>query len=549
VSATDKQVTIDQLRAGVGALIEAIGEDLRRGTETESQFNLELLNRSAASLGTALPSLAPHAGLFDINLSYRVQDGSGTAALTPEGLRIDEWDRDPDLSPPPLDPEPESAFEALAGRLARVGDHLEPVTFLQDLDTLQQARASVEISLRVHLSKEDVVNALGLPDRTRGLLYVVTDRLLQRVRQADFATLDELLVPKSAEAVVILLGDACGIAKGPNIRICGREQWQVAGCLDFKPQDADREKLVKAIAFRDEECHWEIPMPGLSPHHLRVESTTLDQPGLLNALARHCDRLSAACLANRARHRDGRLVCEFRGHKRVRMDIPPLDKAPCDAPIFKLFSWAYENASSDKLGIVRQVISLQLEDKPARSYAALCQDAADILQVSKGNFDSFLRRSVELYFEKRMKVSEFLQKLNEEAGKSVSDLTSELVSDVYKTIGVILGAAIAALFDPKWVVQIILGASVLYVIYVLFILVYWLPAAFLRFRCKVQEYRHSVLKLGDVLTKEEIEALAGGSFDRVRRLFWVYFALTYLVYGVVGAMAFLIGIWALFSLL
>ena len=108
-----------------------------------------------------------------------------------------------------------------------------------------------------------------------------------------------------------------------------------------------------------------------------------------------------------------------------------------------------ENSSSDKLGIVRQIISLQLGDNEEKNYSILAEKAGDILVTAKSNFQLFLRRNVELYFDKRLKISEFLQRFSEEVSTSVSNITSELISNLYKTVGVILGVVIAGLVKPE----------------------------------------------------------------------------------------------------
>jgi hypothetical protein len=241
------------------------------------------------------------------------------------------------------------------------------------------------------------------------------------------------------------------------------------------------------------------------------------------------------------------LVGEFRGHKRVVVRIPGPGDPKASPPTFKLFDWAYENGSSDKLGIVRQVISLQLEEEApeeeaAKNYPALVERAGEILGIAKSNFQLFLRRSVELYFDKRLKVSEFLRQFSAEMSASVSDLTSELVGNVYRTIGVILGVVIAALVDPDQTPRIALLTSLLYLVYIGFILVYWLPSTFFRFRHRVKNYRHDVLELQDVLAPDEIERLEGKSFDRARRTFWFYFVATALLYAGLGTVALLIAI-------
>jgi hypothetical protein len=538
---TDNQALLSRLQAGVGALLQAAGAELAHSVETESQFSLEIYP-DAGSLGHMLAQLIPCTDLFDVSLTYEIQNGTGTATLTPDGLLIGDWRVDRALSPPDLDPEDVAQFERLAERLSGRGESLPVDALTGNLDAIAQAGAFVDLFLRIFLDKKDLMQRIEWPRHVRVLLYVVAGKFLDEIRPADFPSLDGLLVPNAEEAVVVLLGDVSGVAVGPNILIRGRDRWTSPDDVDPEAETTARGTVRDAISFRNEECHWEVAISTLTPYHLCVESSNFDRADILEVIGQLRDRLCVAYLANRTRIDAKLLVGEFRGHKRVEVKIPAPGCRTASTSMFKLFDWAYKNSSSDKLGIVRQVISLQLEEAAADNYSALVERAGEILGISKSNFQLFLRRSVELYFDKRLKVSEFLRKFSEEMSSSISDLTSELVGNLYKTIGVILGVVIAALVDPDQTSCIALLASLLYLVYIGFILVYWLPSTFCRFRHRVKNYRHNVLELRDVLAPDEIKRLEGKSFDRARRTFWVYFVATGLLYAGLGAAALLVAV-------
>lgn len=540
MSTTSNQTLLADLQTAIGLLLDQAKEaDLQRSSDTVSQFSIELCP-PVASLDRILTDLTPYADLFDISLAYQIQSGSGTASLTPKGLLTADWTDDPDLSPPHLDTKLPNLFPDLSKRLSCIGEHVQVDGLIRDLDLLAQAGASVYMSLNVFLDKEALMQNLGWLPHVRGLLYVVADKFLQQVRGADFPALDALLAPNSEDTVVVMLGNTSGIAEGSNIRICGRDRWTSPDDLCFRVSEVDRKKLRDSISFRDEECHWEIDIPSLSPYHLHFESSSLNRTDILDSIARVRDRLSVAYLANRVQTHDGTLKCEFRGHKRVQIITSPLSNHVASVSIFKLFAWAYENSSSDKLGIVRQILSLQLGDDTDGNYSTLKEKSSEILEIAKSNFQLFLRRSVELYFDKRLKVSQFLQKFSEEVGASVSELTSELVSNLYKTVGVILGVVIAALVDPKQTPFIAFLTSLLYLIYIIFILIYLLPSTYWRLQRRVQDYQHSISGLRDVLSKEEISRLQGDSFQQARRMFLFYFGLTNVLYATLGAVACLV---------
>jgi hypothetical protein len=531
-----------QLKEGIELLLDVAGNQFQHAAdENDTQFSLEI-QLEATLLHQILTRLAPYADLFNITLEYQIQEGRGSADLVSTGkLVIVGWSEDETLSPPDLvDPQAMETFADLRQQLASIGTKIRPDSLTRDLDLLIQAEADVDLSLYVTLDKSAVVGVLGWPRHVRILLYFSADKFLQRLNSREFWNLGELLISDTEEILILLLGNASGVAVGPNIRVFGRDYWVSPDLLGFQANDADCQKVSAALNFRNEESNWEIVTSKVTPYHLYIERTGFERNDMLETIARFRDRLAVAYLADHVKVDDGRLTCQFRGHKRVWIPLPPLNEGDAAIPIYKLFTWAYENTSSDKLEIMRQIISLQLEHNTTDNYTILRERAADMLGAAKSNFQIYLRRSVEMYFDKRLKVSEFIQKFSEETGASVSALTSELINNLYKTVGLILAVIIAALVDPKQTPPVVYWTSLLYLIYIGFIFSYLLPAAYFRFSNKVQEYRHGIVELHDVLSNEEILRLQGNSFRRARWLFLIYFTVTNILYALLGLAAFLL---------
>jgi len=116
-------------------------------------------------------------------------------------------------------------------------------------------------------------------------------------------------------------------------------------------------------------------------------------------------------------------------------------------------------------------------------------------------------------------------------------MASELINNLYKTVGIVLGVVIAALLDPPKTPVIVHWTSLLYFIYIVFILLLLLPSYYLRFRGNVLEYEHNKMELKDVLLVEEIERIEGKTFKRSRWEFLIAFSLVNLAYAVFAGIA------------
>ena len=531
--------TFDKLSAGIDVILKIAGNELKKVSETDSRFSVQLHPRGAET-ALVLQQLAPYAELFDVSVALEIQQGNGKAHLTTHGLQFVDWNLDPDLSPPDIDAQTSELFGELTQQFSQ-GGSVDASKLVDDLQQLVSGGALCSLTVLIFLDKRSLLANMKWPNETRGLLYVSADKLQQAIQGGDFATLNNLLTPQGETSIVLMLGDTKGITLGPNIRICGRDQWTTENTSAFRASRTDSKRIEDAIAFRGEECLWEIPIQGLTPYHLVTDEVASDHAGIVKSIHRLCQILSITYLADRVSPDEDGVICEFRGHKRVRVRIPSMDsKLASNNSICSLLEWGYDNSSSDKLNIIRQVISLQLGEDETANFSALVKSAHDILEIAKSNFRLFLRHSVELYFDKRLKVSEHVQRFSNEVGKGIADLTSELVSNVYKTVGIIIGVAVASLVKPEMAGPATYWSSFLYLIYIGFIVLYLLPSAYLRFRSGALDYHHQVLELRDVLSEGEISKLEGYSFQRASRIFLVYFGLTNVIYALLGAIAYLI---------
>ena len=388
------------------------------------------------------------------------------------------------------------------------------------------------------LKKNPCSAGLRLPAGVAVLLYISTRKFYEQLQGQLYTRLDDLLLPAGKQEIVILLGDSQGFARGDLIRLFGRSHWtELEG---YQPAAEARQTALKAVEFRNDECSWEIAPSRLTPYHLFINRNELDHPDLVQAWMFLCAQACTTFLGNRTRMEAGRYCSEFKGYRSLKVCVPESDPQLDYRGLFGLFRWAYENNSSDKLGIVRQVLAPQLIGAPEDNFTILVKRSQSSRQEARNNFDDYLRDKVDDYFAKRIQVIEFLQKFSDETGASVSKLASDLVGDLYKTVGVILGVVLAALVDPKITAPVIFWTSLLYMIYIIFITIYPLLSTYLRYVGKVSDYEFNIQKMSSLLSEAEIERIQGQPFKRAKLIFRVYFALTELAYLLLGGLAYVI---------
>lgn len=526
---------LEHIGNGIEVLLDMAGDHLSGAVENESQFSLTL-EIDSASLATMTDRLRPYLDFIHVTLRYDIHDGRGIADFDANGnFLVHEWDIDDELTPQEIvSSEAINALNRLHQSLVP-GTSITATSITADLAVIDQAGGDISLRLTVEINKNTSVAMLGSPDGVRLLFYVLTSKFLSQFESKESTALQAFLTPNEEIALILLLSDAVGIGTGPNLCISGRNYWH--STVKFVPDETDRKKVKSALKFRNDECNWEIATSTVTPHHLFLEQSSINRAEVVQSISRKRDQLAVMYMADHVKLVQGQIHCQLKGYKPSWIGLPTQNTHESSPAIFKLFAWAYENSSSDKLGIARQITTLYLNEDINGNYLTLAKKADDILRTAKGNFQIFLRGNAELYFDKRLKVSQFLQKFSEDISRSVSQMTSELISNLYKTVGVLVGVLIAGIVDSSMIPTVIYWTALFYLAYIVFIIVYLLPSVLFIFIEKASAYHKSVQELTDVLTSEEITRLEGNTFVWAKRLFWVYFVITIIIYVVLGVVA------------
>ena len=534
---------ISHLAEAVNGLLAAAGVEVRQASEDEREFTWTHPTADPADLH-GLTALSPFLDVFAITIRYTLQQWEGSAELCPgDRLKITRGALNPALTPEPLDPSLVPLYDQVIAQLGQNQGSVDLNQLAVDLSALQQGGAALALTREVYLNKRPLAERLTFPPERGCMFFILAEKFCTLLAKRNFTALEDLWNPgrqETAPAALVLLGDSRGRAGSPSggILVLGLDQW----AIEPLPPEVDERftrTAAEALAFNQIEADWEMAPTTLTPHHFFLKPGDLSSSNVIAALNRCCAQASVVFLANRVSLLPGKeLLAEFHGHQRLKIQVPLDSSAPDPTPLYNLFAWTYENSSSDKLAIARQIVAYQLGDDPAQNYTRLTARASAVLQNARDNFQYYLRKGVEEYFAKRLKLVEFVEKFSEDTGEAVSKLTSDLIGDLYKTVGVVLGVVLAALVSPHSTPAVIRWTSLLYLLYIVFILAYALPSVYLRFAGGIRRYESNKREMAGILSADEIQKAEDQSYPRALWIFRVYFALTNILYASLGAVAF-----------
>lgn len=384
------------------------------------------------------------------------------------------------------------------------------------------------------------------PEAPQACVVFYTEAALRRLLSLRAAPLwRERGLASDERRALVATCEGAGYLSGVALEVIGAAGPAPAEWTPLSPQAWRRfaQRVRKARALRDAESAWSgLDLP-LMPDHLRV---TARMPGL-EAVAGRLAALRAAvaaCALASDLVTDARAATlRFAGTRPATLHLdlaaPPtlttvamgdLADGEPDA-LVALTDWAYRDASPDRLAIARDALGGEAPVATEITLEGARAAAGPALGVARANLTLYLRGATERYFQVRGAAQQAISGYADATRKAVSDLTSDVVDNLFKTVGLIAGVVIAGLIQPSLSQRVAAVAALLYVAYVVFIMWYLLRARYARYRLERRALDATLDAMGE-LTGDERRGLrapaaqADAHFERYYRLTWrVYLAL------------------------
>jgi hypothetical protein len=316
-------------------------------------------------------------------------------------------------------------------------------------------------------------------------------------------------------------------------------------------------RVAQARKLRDDESAWSgLDLPFM-PDHLRV---TTRAPGL-EMVAEQLAALRAAvaaCALSSDLTSDSRAVTmRFAGTRPAylrldraaptRSSTVPLAPSTTDAErepdeepdaLIALADWAYRDASPDRLAIARDALDGELPAATETTQEGVRAAAGPALNTARANLAVYLRQAAERYFQLRGAALAAINSYADATRKAVTDLTSDMVDNLFKTVGLFVGVIIAGLIEPTASRPVATLATIFYIAYVAFIMWFLLRARYARYELEGKAL-DSTLNAMSELTEDERRKLrepaaqANTHFERYYRIT----CYTYLALALLGVLA------------
>jgi hypothetical protein len=196
--------------------------------------------------------------------------------------------------------------------------------------------------------------------------------------------------------------------------------------------------------------------------------------------------------------------------------------------IGSLAAWSYNRGLPDRLVIGREALAREL---PRGARVRLCnvEDAAvGALEGAKADFALYIRGQSKNYMRLREQALQALDHYVTSVRKTVSDLTSSVVRNVFQTTTLLLGVIVAGLLGPAVSLAARGLAGIGYVAYVGFILLYLLPERWHRFQLEAESLRTRLAVMSELGERERSRIWESATHES--EYFQTYFRRTVCIY-------------------
>ncbi|WP_368489345.1 hypothetical protein [Clostridium sp. BJN0013] len=310
---------------------------------------------------------------------------------------------------------------------------------------------NVELNINKNILKNKILNS-EFKDKFNINLFFTDKMFLEYVNLLSYRNLENELYSQTQKTIIIIFNKTILFYNDLVLIIGGNKIIELENYIKNKFNSIlDMELYKKIIRMRNEQCNWIDCPEWLCPEYMYFnfsEDDFIYNYELKQYFLYMTVNLAIPFIANYTNKENNKICSYINGYKKIK--IYYMDNIVYDNNmvyfLFKQYNWAYEGNNSDKLSMLRNLMTIFLcEECESSYYQLILINSEDIYKSVKNNFDIYLKNNVKEYFTETHKVREMVSNKLKEISDEISDLIGNMNKNFLATIGVILGAAIGYL--------------------------------------------------------------------------------------------------------
>ena len=333
---------------------------------------------------------------------------------------------------------------------------------------------------------------------------------------------------------IFLINDCDETLCNDNVLIAGKNVNKAMIKKFLKKFDSQNNEEI--ARWRYEQVNWLDGTRWLNPNYFYFDFKNVNMDKLLeNYFLKNTVNLIIPYISNYVIYENVDILSTINGHKKITIKIKELNNYNQEQVdyLFQTYKWAYTGKNSDKLSILRNLITILLcEDCGNDYYSSILIKSKNIYDTAIKNFDIYLKENVEQYFEARQRAMDLIENKSNE----VSDQISNTIGNMNKTLFAFLGTIFTAIISfvensNSTLIKFLLNSFIIYVVIYSF---YYLSYSKIKVIQIEKYYNEAIFKMSDKLLGIDPSDNEGTKkyFNRISKnvtIFNIYWFITILI--------------------
>ncbi|WP_312907191.1 hypothetical protein [Tissierella praeacuta] len=328
--------------------------------------------------------------------------------------------------------------------------------------------------------------------------FIYSENFINWIEQFDFKELEEKVFTVNKQ-VIFLVNDCNETFYNENVLVAGKNINE--SIIQRFKEDFNLQKNKEIISWRYEQINWVDGTKWINPDFFYFDFAELDVHELVkNYFLKNTVNLLVPYISNYVIYENKNILSIINGHKKIVIKNKELIHYNQEQVkyLFQAYRWAYAGENSDKLSILRKLVTVTLcEDCGEDYYILLLGKAKDIYYTAIKNFDIYLEENVEQYFEARQKIMDLIEVKSNEISNHITNTIDSMNKTLFAFLGTIFTAIISFVENNNDV--LIKFALVSFIVYVVVYSIYYLSYSKLKVIQTRKYYDESIVKINDKL--------------------------------------------------
>jgi hypothetical protein len=335
------------------------------------------------------------------------------------------------------------------------------------------------------------------------LINYLNDYTIQRLEQQLFS--------KEKNNIFLIINENVQLDNGLTLIIGGKSLFEIDDYIKnkFQTEPIDN-NLKKIIEMRNEMCHWVNGTEWICPEYIYFnfdDNCQIFTEDLKRLFLKKSTNLIIPFIADYSEKDEvtNELLCNINGYKKIKVIINDCNSYDSKQVkyLFKLYKWVYADSNTDRICILRNIITIFLCGECVDSfYMQLLDKSYEIYKSVQNNFEIYLRGNVKEYFEERHKVREMITNKSKDITNEIGSIIETMSKNFLTSVGVLIAAIVG--YIAKADLVIIRVSLFVYGLFILLNAVYSLPFYYIRVKGIIADYDEHIDTFRKTLIKEDI---------------------------------------------